>query len=853
MRRHLCGIPLLLATTVLTINSAHAAASTTSNPVAHKHASKNQAGSENLNKSKPTGQNTAASASNVPKKNLALHAPVAANEDVIVTGTHAYNRRARDSTAPITVVNAATLRRSGEVNIAQALTRLDPSLNMQAVGITAGALTASLRMRGLNPNEVLVLVDGKRRHTTGNIYADQGPSQGSTPVDLNMIPSNAIDHIEILRDGAAAMYGSDAIAGVINIILKKNPSGLNMSAQTGANAYTGNGWQYQTNIDGGWSFLGDGYVHMSGQVYHTDHMVASASDLRLTPGNSEYLGLNVPQHSNVQTSTPEETRENLGIEFGKPFSENVEGYGLITYGHRHSESNQIYRLPTIAPSAYPYGFTPLLTIEENDYAATLGVKGHHLLGFDFDLSTTYGADEDDIGVKNSFNTNLYSITGSSPTTVRAESYRMAQWTNNLDLRRNINILHRVPMTLAFGAEHRLETYNIMAGEAASYLYGGTQAYGGIRPESAGAWSRDIWAGYLDGDFHPLKHWDLDFAGRFEHYTDAGNTENGKISSRYDFTKRIALRATISNGFRAPTLSEEHYSSLISSPTGATGLLATTSPGGRLLGASQLKPERSTNVEGGIILQPIDGWHVSADVYQINIRDRIFGGGSTYGDLARQAIELSGISIPSGINSSNIVANYFANVGNTRTQGVDIASDYILKLKQYGTVDLSLSLNINRTRMSHIATNANGQPLLNGQTVSYLTTGSPQSKIILNAYWSIGDWGINVRQTRYGETVSMLTYQDATPASLTCNGAPLRYSNVCWGRFVNTPAWLTDIEVSYRMGKHWTFAIGANNVFNIRPRRLPKDLSIYGGKLYDFTSSSLGIQGGYYYGRINAAF
>jgi len=775
------------------------------------------------------------------------------NEQMIVTGTHAFNRRARDSTSPISVLTAATLRRSGQMNLADAIVRTDPSITVNAMGSDAGALTSSIRMRGLNPNEVLVLVDGKRRHTTANIYADAGPQQGSTPVDLNMIPASAIDHIEILRDGAAAMYGSDAIAGVVNIILKKTPHGLNMTAQTGANAYNGDGWQYQLGADGGFGFLGDGYVHISGQVYHTDHMVPNTTDVRTVPGNSEYSGYNVPHNSNKILSTPEETRENLSIEFGKTLTEGVTGYGLITYAHRHSEAYENYRMPSVAPTLYPYGFSPLETIEENDYAATLGLKGDNFFGFSWDLSSTYGADEDDVGNKNTANPNLIAATGTSPTTVRAETYRLSQWTNNLDFRRQLKIADLVPVTVAFGGEHRLETYQIWPGEVGSYADGGTQGYAGLMPENAGKWSRDVWAAYLDGDFHPLKHWDLDFAGRFEHYTDVGNTENGKVSTRYDITKRIAVRATISNGFRAPTLPEENFSSLNVSPTGASGLLSTSGAAGKSLGAQHLKPERSTSAEGGIILEPVDGWHISADVYQINIRDRISGAGSVYGDSAISAIAMTGATLPTGITSADVSANYFANVGSTRTQGLDIQSDYLLHMHQYGNLDLTMALNLNRTRVSHINTNSQGNPYLNEQSIAYLTSTSPRSKIILNAYWTIGKWDVNVRQTRYGETTSMLTYQDQTPASLTCKGQSLQYSNVCWGQFKNTPVWLTDLEVGYRLNHMWHFAVGANNIFNQRPRRLTKYLNYLGANAYDTDSSGIGIAGGYYYGRINATF
>ncbi|GEN14608.1 hypothetical protein NCH01_10390 [Neoasaia chiangmaiensis] len=781
-----------------------------------------------------------------------------AGESVIVTGTHAFNRRARDSSSPVSVVSSAALRRSGQLNLADAITRVDPSITMMANGSDAGALTSSIRMRGLNPNEVLVLVDGKRRNTTANIYADAGPQMGSTPVDLNMIPAGAIDHIEILRDGAAAMYGSDAIAGVVNIITKKTSHGINTVAQTGANAYNGDGWQYLVGADGGTKLGKDGFLHISGQVYHTDHMVVnsrSAADNRadktLYP---QYAKYNFPANSNKILSNPEETRENLSIEWGKDITEGINTYGLITYAHRHAEAYENYRVPSVAPSAYPYGFSPLETIEENNFQANLGIKGDNLFGFHWDLSTLYGEDDDDIGNKNTFNPNYYKQYGSSPTTVRGESYKLAQWTSNFDMRRNFNIANVVPMTLAMGAEHRLEMYHVYAGEPASYLLGGTQGYAGLTPQNAGQWQRNVWAGYIDGDFHPTKKWDLDFAGRFEHYTDFGNTENGKVTTRYDFTKQIAIRGTISNGFRAPTLPEEHFSSLNVSPTGASGLLSTTSVAGRTIGAQNLKPERSTSAEGGIIVEPVPGFHVSADVYQINIRDRIIGSATVNGQTAYDAIALTGVQVPSGdIALSDVTANYFANAASTRTQGLDIEADYLLHMHRYGNLNLSMMLNLNRTRIHHVNTDAFGNPLVNAQTLGYLTTGSPRSKIILNAYWTYHQWDVNVRQTRYGQTTSMLSYQNLASTTQTCQGQPLQYSNVCWAQFNNTPVWLTDLEVGYRFNDHWHLAIGANNIFNERPRHVNRVNNYLGPKIYDTDSSGIPIGGGYYYGRINANF
>jgi len=809
------------------------------------------------------------------------------NETLIVTGTHASNRKARQSTTPISVISAEVLRRSGEMNLTQAITRTYSSINVSNMGNDAGALTSAFRMRGLNPNQVLVLVDGKRRHTTANIYADAGPAFGATPVDLNMIPAAAIDHIEVLEDGAAALYGSDAIAGVVNIITKKTNHGLNTSFQTGANAYNGDGWQYQASVDGGLSLGHDGYLHISGQLYHTDHMVPYTEDHRLLnyrpagAGTTMYSGLvAVPKDSNKVTSTPEETRQNLSIDFGKKITDGIEGYGLITYAHRHAESYQNYRVPSTLPSVYPYGFSPLETIEENDYAATLGLKGNDFLGFSWDLSTTYGADEDDIGDKNSINAGMLSSSclvrsansgstspylstdgcGWSPTTTRAETYRMAQWTNNLDLKRNFRIASTVPVTVAFGAEHRLETYKIKAGTPPSYEAGGMAGYVGLQPQNAGNWSRGIWAGYLDGDCHPTKNWDLDFAGRFEHYTDVGNTENGKISTRYDITPRIAVRATISNGFRAPTLAEQHFSAINVGATSVSGLLPVSSESARILGAAALKPERSTNASGGFVLQPLKDFHVEVDAYQINVRDRIIAGGSTNGLTAINAVQQLGFVLPSGLDPNAVSTYYFANGASTRTQGLDLKADYLLHFYRYGNLAFSASLDLNRTRLSHVGTTTvNGvtTPLLTAASASYITTSYPRSKLILNAYWTVDNWDINLRQTRYGETTTMLAYQDWTPSSAQCisNGvaSALRYSNKCFAQFKNTPRWLTDLEVGYRVNSHWHLTVGANNIFNIRPRRVNELNNNYGARIYDANSAQVPMTGGYYFGRIDAHF
>ena len=326
----------------------------------------------------------------------------------------------------------------------------------------------------------------------------------------------------------------------------------------------------------------------------------------------------------------------------------------------------------------------------------------------------------------------------------------------------------------------------------------------------------------------------------------GNTYSGKISSRYDVTKWLALRGTVSNGSRAPTLAEENYSSLNVSPTGASGILATTSKGAQSIGAVPLKGERSTNASAGIVLQPLSNLSVTADVYQINIRDRIVGAGGVTGPGALNAIADTGATLPQGIETSDVSAYYFANGASTRTQGADININYFTDFRRYGTVTWTAGIDLNRTRLHHNGTDANGNPFLTAQGISYITTASPRSKIILDAFWKIGKFDVNLRQTRYGQTTDEVTYQDLAPAAL-------QFSGTRFAQFENTPRWLTDLEVGYRIAPHWHVAVGANDVFNVRPRRVAQEFAFLGTEYYDLNSSQVPISGGFYYGRLNFTF
>ena len=763
------------------------------------------------------------------------------------------------------VLSSKDIARSGELNLSNALVRIYPSITMSARGSNTNSLVSSIQMRGLGPNETLVLVDGKRRHATANIVQKPGPQFASSGVDLNMIPADMIDHIEVLEDGAAAMYGSDAIAGVVNIITKKKDHGLTLSGQTGANAYRGDGVQFELDADGGFKLGDDGYVHIAAQVFHSDHSITWGSDHALLgrwPAGADTKNYFVGVKPNSQgwagretdyLSTPKEMRETLGVDAAKSINSHVELYGQSTFGYRHAEM-RAYKSPYVVPGYFPDGLRPITGNDELDYGVTLGVKMQELLGFDWDVSTTYGGDSSRISIRDVVNIGMLNATGFSPTKFWDYTQKNSQLTNNLDLRRKIAI-GAMPVGLALGAEHRMDSYEIVSGNPQSYLYGGPVEHVGIPPQSAGTWYRNVWAGYADVNLRPVRKLQIDIAGRYEYYTDSESTANGKVSARYDFTPNFALRGTISNGFRAPTLQESHFSRLNVYPGSVGGQLPVDSAGARSLGASSLRPERSTNVSAGFVAQPLPKLNVEVDVYQINLRDRIVQGGTVKGQRALSAIQSFGFDVsPTANNIANSSAYYLSNGASTRTQGLDARATYPVSLHRYGTVNLGAALNLNRTRLHHNGTSTLGAPLLNDRTIAWLTTATPRSKLILSATWLVDRWDVTLRQSRYGETTAMMSYEDWTPASATCpRGGALRYSNSCFAQFKNTPRWVTDLDIGYQITKNLHASVGANNIFDIRPRQLPGILTPAGGSMFDQFSGQIPFSGGYYFGRLTANF
>ena len=747
-------------------------------------------------------------------------------DEVIVTGTRETGRKAGESATPIEVISGESLQSIGQTDLRDALEQLSPSIARESFNTNSAALTDILTLHGLSPNHLLVLVNGKRRHSTASVDTD-GPQQGQTGVDLDTIPVSAIDHIEILRDGDSAQYGADAIAGVINIILKSSDHGGSAQATAGE-YYAGDGFSRQVSGDAGFNLGGRGFVHLSAEYSGKNFTDRNGTDPR------------TGEHTNTFEGNPRNNTESLGINTAYDVTDDVELYGFATYAHRKGAGKELYRLPSFLPAVYPDGFQPLDTRLEDDYGITAGIRGKDFAGWSWDASSTYGRDTVNVGLTHSVNPDFYTAFGYTPTDFHISTFNSSQWTNSLDFNRPVAVAWLPqPLTVSWGLEHRRETYKIGAGDYASYYDGGPQALAGIAPSDASDHSRNIAAAYLDLATRLTPQWQIDVAGRFEHYWGIGSNETGKVSTRYDFSPKVAVRASFGTGFQAPSLAQEYFSSLVVGPTEAVGQLSPLSPIAKSLGATPLKPEESTNINLGIVLNPMENLNATLDVYQVVVRNRLIDSGYAEGATAADALAAGGIVLPS--TATYISTNYLQNAADTRTRGADLAATYRTDFEPYGIVDWSVSANFNDTKLLRVAT-VDGVPVTNAQQDAWLTSVTPKYKVIVGGTWREAGWAVSLREHVYG------------PASdqVTIYAGPNTFSTTVFDRFDERAKATTDLAVSYSFIPGLTLTVGANNVFNTYPDRMaPRDQ--YLGWQYDGYISQMGINGGFYYASLKYSF
>jgi iron complex outermembrane receptor protein len=774
-------------------------------------------------------------------------------EAVIVTGTRRSGLKAVDSASPIQVLDSGSLERTGQPDLIQALAQNMPSFTAQAFGGDTANLTLSARLRGLSPNDTLVLVNGKRRHTTANLAVLAGPFQGGAATDLNFIPVAAIDHIEVLQDGAAAQYGTDAIAGVINIILKKDSSGGSLTTTGGA--YIDQGGQTgDASFNIGFEPSDKSYINITGEhKYHAhsdrsdiDPRVTNAANLASMPNLTKADGY--PYANKISGDAAYHISLlslNAGVDLG-----GTELYGIATYGKKTADAFENYRVPSRLPKVYPNGFNPREALDETDFGFTAGAKGQ-LAGWNWDLSSTYGRDKADIGVLNSGNISLFNDTGATPTEFHAGQFIASQWTTSLEVANEFAVGWASPLSVAGGLEYRRDTYEIGAGDPASRYKEGSQSYPGFSLTDAGSHNRNNKSVYIDVAGSPVANLKLDVAARYEKYSDFGSAKVGKLTGRYDFTPAVALRGTISNGFRAPTMAEQYYSATNVSPTQASVQLAPNSPAASLIGINGLKSEKSTNYSVGLVLHPIAKATLTVDAYSIEIRDRIVGSGTLFGSgntvnspAVVAAIKANGNILDPTVTRTGI--SVFSNAANTKNKGVEAVFSYASNFGDMGRVDWSTAFNYNKvdvTKINQAPSQLLPQKLLDQAAIASLESSSPKTRLNLGALWKLGDWTVNLRESMYGSSSSYSSLNNVD------------YFNTKIGTLFTT-----DLEVSYRVTKAITASAGANNLFNKYPDKVNQAYvaaaraSLNTAAVTQYPSfSPIGINGGYYYARLNYTF
>ncbi|NWB87594.1 TonB-dependent receptor plug domain-containing protein [Pseudomonas gingeri] len=750
---------------------------------------------------------------------------------VVAIGTRRSDATALTSTAPVDVINAEELKQTGATSLNQALFQLLPSFNFpQNQSATRGQDPKGASLRGLAPDQTLVLINGKRRHASAVVNISGGvPFVGAQPVDLDMIPISAIDHVEVLRDGASAQYGSDAIAGVINIVLKERDSGGQINTQLGKFAQ-GDGFSKAADGWYGVGLPGDGFLTLS-----------------FNSLNNKPDDIGDSYQANGQTQDPRwggagRDKYNLAANAEIGLSDQWRLYSFATFGQDTSVNNTPPLLagnPNNVAAIYPNGTIPKYRYRYEDGALTVGSRYEDASLGRFDLSATYGRDTHD---ETAFDTVNPSFGAASPTRFNVATLINEQTNLTLDYAKDLDVdWSKHPLTVSAGVAYRNERYRLEAGDADSYSFGGINGVqvgavqaSGLTPEDAGTYSRNVGGVYFGLENQLTDKFQFGLAGRTEHYSDFGSATTGKVSARYDFTPRVGLRATVNNAYRAPTLGQIGTSWTTTTNVDSNGnpvltrMLPADNPAARALGAQPLKPEKSTNFSLGLVLRPTDQASLTIDAYQISIRDRLLYSGGISGPQAEQILQAAGYG-------QYTWAQFMTNAADTRTRGIDIVGKYNLDLQQFGSLDLSAGYTKAKTVIERINSNPYGFDVLTREARGFLEHGYPEDKLVFGAVHRYGAWTVALNETRYGQYRKYATSDAAAQYDQTFSAQ-----------------WTTDLDVNYAFTKQLRLSVGANNLFDSKPDTFNPQLRQTAGQQYSFLSPAA-PEGAFYYTRLSYDF
>jgi iron complex outermembrane receptor protein len=805
-------------------------------------------------------------------------------EVVVVVGSRT-PRTNVETTAPVDVVTAEEISHVGKTQTGRVLATLAPSYVSTPQTVSDGTDHVDpASLRGLGPDQVLVLVNGKRRHKSALLNVNGTFGRGTVGTDLNAIPAGSIKRIEILRDGAASQYGSDAIAGVINIVTKDYADLFDVTTTTGITG-SGDGGQIKTSANYGFKLGKRGFLNLTGEFLKkdpTNRTGVYTGNVYTSPTGKSPNNPNGPDPMQVIDNQilqmKGKTREDFKMKIGEASSEDAIGsynlempiddtatfYSFGDLAHRSGGAAGFYRFPNQfgqnVQAFYPDGFLPEIHSNINDLGLTIGVRRKG--DWTIDASLTHGRNSFQFNIENSVNASLGTL---SPTTFNAGTLSSQETVGDLDLQRKLDtggVLKSLALVL--GTEVRSESYKIGAGDPPSYEFGlpgqapavppdgsiaaaGAQVFPGFQPSNEVDRDRNNVGVYGGFESEVVKGLNVDLGGRYENYNDFGNSFTGKAAARVPVGKVLAIRGAASTGFRAPSLQQLWFNNIstrfIVDP--ASNMLVpnqvltsnNASPITKAFGIPKLREEKSTNFSGGITLRPFDNLSVTADAYLINIKNRIV---LTSTFPTTNAVVKNILAPFPGVTQ----AQFFGNAVDTETRGLDLVADYAIEVG-HGTVMLSTAANFTRTLVQdvHIPDSLmkafGNDPALKTFFFGRLATSQledsvPRQKGYASIRYNLKGLSALVRANYYGRV--------RLQADSTANDEMFSAKT------------LFDVDLGYQFTKNLQVTVGADNVLDTFPDKQTKAVNISAGRfIYSRAVSQFGQNGGFYYGKLELTF
>ncbi len=803
--------------------------------------------------------------------------------EVAVVGSRSNTARTDvDRPVPVDVLTAKELQSTGQTEVGQQVQFTSPSFNSTKNGINGIANYADpASLKGLSPDQMLVLVEGKRRHQFSAIQNNVTVGKGTVVTDLNAIPALALERIEILRDGAAAQYGSDAIAGIVNLALKKTVGKGAASIQYGATS-KGDGAGYTVGLNYGFGLgIKGSYLNLTGSyqdVAGTDrsdpynpqpvaggtytgiYTNVAATDQALLKsrgywGDGTYGSFRTTRYG----SNPMKSGQ-IFYNAGIPLSGGWSLYSFGGYSNKQVFAQAFIRtaLATSAtsnPDLYPDGYVPQLPGTSVDFSTVVGIKRNLPAGWAFDFSTGYGKNYLDQSAKNSSNA---SMGADSPRDFYAGRVAFGQSLTELNLSRNfLNVGGTQSLNLAFGAQYRVDNFQLTAGDPASYFTGplaatknktpGSQGRVGIDAADVTDKSRSNFGMYVDVESDITSRWLVATALRYENYSDFGSNVSGKLATRFKLTNAFSVRGSINKGFRAPLL--QQIANAATTSTVQSGIITSTKqlpsddPRLKQVGIEDPKPETSWNYNLGITAQAGRNFLFTVDAYQIDITDRI---------IITENLAVANVAALKPLFPGLREITFFTNQINTSTKGIDLVVAYKNQINDRSRLNASLALTVNQTKI----TNAKGAPaalqqdtkatvvLIDTISRGLIETSQPHTKVLGSVSYQTGKFNVTLRGTYFGEVTAWEKLTKPNPGTTN-----LHQSQTFGGKTV------LDLSVGYAINKLLTLTVGSNNFTDVYPDRVYSNYASYSNGQVPYTrnANQFGFNGAYYYGTLGLTF